>query len=95
MQVGKGETKMSDFGEGKWIKTRKQGKCLFCLGLIPKGEDVYHYKGRYDDSWQDYKLHSECFEELDSNSDHGFWEFSAGDGELPERLQLTDAGCKE
>lgn len=91
---GSDERDMSDFGEGKWIKTRKEGKCLYCLGRVPKGEDVYHYKGRYDNEWQDYKLHSECWDDIGQSSYGGQWEFSAGDGEIPERLKSLD-GCNQ
>ena len=77
---------MNDFGEGKWIKTRKESKCECCFGLIAKGENVFHYKGRYDGEWCDYKLHSECY---DGIAEYGEWEFMPGEGPVPDRLAAT------
>ena len=75
---------MSDFGEGKWIVGRKQHRCEYCYGPIPKGERHYNYRGMYSGEWQNWRMHEEC--ESDSSTE-GDYEFMPGDGPMPERVR--------
>jgi hypothetical protein len=51
---------MGDFGEGKTVKVRKPHRCEWCGEKIDVGSLVYHYRGRFDDSWQNWYMHPEC-----------------------------------
>jgi hypothetical protein len=78
---------MSDFGELFHPKARKQHRCEFCLGPIPKGEVHCQYKGIWEGDWQNWRMHDECYEDYTLNWD---WQdgFMPGDGEMPERIKL-------
>ena len=51
---------MGNFGKGKWVKVRKDKACSWCGETIKKGEKAYHFNGRWDGDWQDWKMHEEC-----------------------------------
>ena len=51
---------MSDFGDAKQVKLRKDKRCAWCGITMLKGETVYHFKGRFEGEWQDWKMHNEC-----------------------------------
>ena len=73
-----------DFGELTHPMARKQHRCEMCFGPIPKGEKHAQYKGMYDGDWQNWRAHEECYE---GYSDEAEYEFSPGDGEMPERVK--------
>ncbi len=75
---------MSDCGGGKWVKGRKQHRCEYCLGPIPTGEHHYNYRGLYGGEWQNWRMHSECFDDYDINGDGAFM---PGDGTVPDRIR--------
>ena len=77
---------MSDFGEGRWIKSRKQLRCEYCYGPIPKGEEYYRYKGLFEGEWQNWAMHRECHESYSFNDPYGEG-FSSGDAEMPDRVK--------
>lgn len=43
---------MGDFGEGFWVKGRKDHRCEWCGQNIPKGEEHYNYRGMWESEWQ-------------------------------------------
>jgi hypothetical protein len=73
-----------DFGDGGWVMGRKQHRCEACLGPIPKGEKHYHYQGKYDDEWQNWRMHEECHAQYLDGGD----EFWPGDMPMPDRVRV-------
>jgi hypothetical protein len=66
---------------------KKAHQCIGCFHPIAKGEVYHRQTGNYDGRWFVNKLHVECADEL-SGSNHGGWyEFSPGELEPPERLR--------
>ena len=68
---------MSDFGEGKVVKVRKDCRCHWCGEGIAKGKEAFWFKGRWNGDWQDWRMHPECeaaYREDDSY-DEGFTPF--------------------
>jgi hypothetical protein len=53
---------MTNFRESKQVKLRKDKRCSWCGETMHKGSTVYHFKGRWDGDWQDWKMHNECEE---------------------------------
>ncbi len=45
---------MSDFGEYKYVKTRKEHLCIYCGRMIPKGLTVRNYHGMWENDWQNW-----------------------------------------
>ena len=79
---------MSDFGEGKWVKARKDCRCEWCGQAIKIGDRVYSYKGMWDGEWQNWRMHPECYEDHTINCD--------SDGFSPyEAARPSCAGRKE
>jgi len=78
---------MSEFNATSTPVARKQYRCEWCLGPIPKGEKHKHYVGKFDGDFQNWRMHNECYESADLNDsfDDGF---CAGDGEMPERVRI-------
>jgi hypothetical protein len=72
---------MSDFGEGKWVKTRRAHRCEWCGEGIDVGSRAYRYCGMYDGEWQNWGMHEEC---LDVYALNGYEEFSPYEGERPK-----------
>lgn len=77
---------MSDFGDGTWLKARKQHRCEWCYGLILKGETHYQYKGMYGGEWQNWRMHPECHADWDTPGEDN--EFMPGDHERPSRVAV-------
>jgi hypothetical protein len=73
---------MSDFGEGKTLKTRKSHRCEWCYERIVAGETCYRYKGMYDGDWQNWYMHPECYEDFRNSGDD---EFTPGSAERPKK----------
>lgn len=84
---------MANFGEGKLVRGRKRHKCDGCLGPIPLGEEHFNYRGVYDGCWQNWRMHKECFEQLDADSasEYGY-EFMPGCFDMPERVRAALEG---
>ena len=69
---------MSDCGGGSWVKTRAPHRCEWCGQAIEVGDAAFNYKGRWQDEWQNWYMHSECHEDCDMNYDpDGFTPYSA------------------
>jgi hypothetical protein len=51
---------MSDFGEGKTVKCRKDHRCEWCGEKIPAGDQAFYYAGLWDGDWQSWYMHPEC-----------------------------------
>lgn len=45
---------MSDFGEEKWVKTRKPHSCAYCGRKIPNGTKARNYNGMWEGDWQNW-----------------------------------------
>jgi hypothetical protein len=78
---------MSDFGDIIHHKGRKGHHCEWCGEPIPKGETFAHYKGMWQDEWQNWRMHEECYEAYrlipDIYNDEGFepYAYKRGSGE--------------
>src|SRR5882762_9808897 len=79
----RGERGMSDFGKGKEIVARKEGRCEYCWARIPKGELYYRYKGIWSGDWQNWAMHLECIVDFHAQ-DHD--EFCPGEAPMPSRI---------
>lgn len=68
---------MSDFGEMKTVKVRKDCKCSWCGELILKGQSVSRFKGNWQGDWQNWKMHDECLDYYtkEDDMDEGFTPF--------------------
>lgn len=75
-----------DFGGGKWVVGRKLHRCTACYALIAKGESHYNYRGMYENEWQNWRMHKECFDAWDAD---GCEEFMPGDFPAPDRLKTA------
>lgn len=82
---GRVEKQMANFGDSYHVVGRKQHRCVWCYGPIPKGELHWRYKGIYDGDWQDWRMHDECW--IDSERDSECGEFSPASGEVPQRIR--------
>lgn len=80
---------MSNFGDGEWHVGRKDHRCEWCGQSIPKGETFFHYKGIFEGEWQNWRMHNECFEDYQINSDvnEGFSPF---DNERPATVEQQE-----
>lgn len=56
---------MSDFGNHKWVKTRKTHPCVYCNRTIPTGTKARNYKGRWQGDWQDWYACGFCVENVE------------------------------
>ena len=82
---------MSDFGNEKQVRLRKDKSCAWCGQTMHKGETVYHFKGMWQGDWQDWKMHNECSEAYydDDSHDEGF---SLYDNERPVLKKSSTGG---
>lgn len=55
---------MSDFGETTHHVGYKTHRCEWCGEEIPKGERFAHYKGMWQDEWQNWRMHEECYDAM-------------------------------
>lgn len=90
-QIVKG-AEMSDLSNQKQVVGRKEYQCAGCLAPIPKGEKHWHYTGRWQGDWQDWRMHEECWDRHNELISLG-----VGDGEIwPEDhtvpKRFTEAG---
>ncbi len=70
---------------------RKQHQCIGCFGVIAKGETYYRQTGFYDGRAFVNKLHHECADALSDEASYGWYEFSPGELDQPERLRQQDS----
>jgi hypothetical protein len=56
---------VSDFGEIRTVKTRKDRRCEWCGEDIPKGSTVTYFGGMWDGDWQSWHMHPECHKSAD------------------------------
>lgn len=76
---------MSDFGEMSHHVGRKDHRCEWCGQGIPRGETFAHYKGLWEDEWQNWRMHEECYEDLVANDDGYGDGFSPYENERPTK----------
>ena len=78
---------MNNFGEGKWMVGRRDHRCEYCYGLIPQGEEHYHYRGMFDGRWQNWRMHRECWEDYSSQPNNDMLDgFMPGEAPMSERV---------
>jgi hypothetical protein len=51
MERGK---RMGNFGEFKYVKTRKQQTCIYCGRKLPAGTNMRNYHGLWEGDWQNW-----------------------------------------
>ena len=82
---------MNNFGETRTVVGRKDHRCIWCGGPIPKGESHNHFSGMWEGEWQNWRMHHECYEQS-SDDDTLRDGFTPYEGEMPERVkQLVGA----
>ena len=65
-------------------KSRRDRRCICCYGPISKGEVYTQHTGFFEGSAYRSHYHNECWDAL---IEDGTWEFTPGEGDLPERLR--------
>lgn len=77
---------MSNFGAMTTRAGNRDHICEWCGQVIPKGEIFHHYKGMFEDQWQNWRMHEECAEQnsIDDPYGDGFTPFG---NDRPEKLQ--------
>ena len=60
---------MSDFGDTTWPTARKAHRCIWCGETILVGEKHAHYTGKWEGEFQDWRMHSECNADADTNGE--------------------------
>jgi hypothetical protein len=78
---------VSDFGNITSPRARKQHRCEYCYGPIPKGEQHKKFVGMWDGDWQYWRMHNECLVTHNAGNDYDDG-FLPGEGEMPERVRL-------
>ena len=58
-----------NLSNSKWRVARKDHRCAACRRKIPKGELHYHFWGRWEGEWQDWRTHAECHEARDKSGE--------------------------
>lgn len=58
---------MSDFGQTKRPVGRKDYKCVWCAETIPNGEKHIHFSGKWQDEFQNWRMHNECNDAADKD----------------------------
>lgn len=51
---------MSDFGTTSYHKGYKDHRCEWCGETIPAGERFAHFTGKWQDEFQNWRMHMEC-----------------------------------
>jgi len=74
----------SDFGSTKHHAGRKNHTCEWCGQVIPKGEIFAHFTGMWDNEFQNWRMHEECYEvsKKDDSLQDGFMPY---DNERPTK----------
>ena len=75
---------MADFGDSFVVIGRKEHRCEWCGQMILKGERHHQYKGKWQDEWQNWRMHNECWDDHHTNYDpDGFSPFG---NERPQKV---------
>jgi hypothetical protein len=74
-----------DFGETTRPTARKEHRCEYCYGPIPKGEQHPQFKGMWEGEWQNWRMHEECYSVY--MGDEPMDGFEPGAAECPERVK--------
>jgi predicted nucleic acid-binding Zn-ribbon protein len=85
---------MSDFGDWTEPVASKDHQCIWCGGLIPKGEKHHLYKGMYDGEWQNNRWHDECNEDYHASQSPYYDEFTPYEADKPERVKELERQLK-
>jgi hypothetical protein len=72
-----------EFGSLHTPTARKQHKCEWCFGPIPKGEKHKQFSGMWQGDFQNWRMHDECYETSAGAQAEGF---TPGEGEMPARV---------
>lgn len=56
---------MSDFGNSKWVKTRKAHHCVYCNRNIPIGTKARNFTGKWEGDWQNWYACGFCVEHVE------------------------------
>lgn len=51
---------MSDFGDGRTVRARKEFTCQWCHDPILVGERHFRFTGKWQGEFQDWRMHSDC-----------------------------------
>lgn len=78
---------MSDCGTSLHVTGRKRYRCEACYGPIPKGEQHWHFTGKFEGCWQNWRMHDECMS--DYRADDARDGFMPGSFPMPERVAAT------
>lgn len=62
--------------EVKTRKARKNYKCCWCGEEIEKGESHQHCTGHWEGDWQNWRMHTECFNVNEEEIGDGFESFT-------------------
>lgn len=60
---------MSDFGKMRRHLGRKDHRCEWCGQSIPKGEMFQHFVGKWDNEFQNWRMHDECYNAASQDDD--------------------------
>ena len=58
-----------------FIKARKIYRCHWCDEDIEKDETHAHCRGHWNGDWQDWRMHSLCYDQNDEEISEGFEPF--------------------
>lgn len=75
-----------DFGETTFHIGYKDHRCEWCGETIPKGEKFAHYKGKWRDEWQNWRMHQECWDaRADADIQDGFMPYDHECGSVEDK----------
>ena len=63
---------MGDFGEVRHPVAAKEHRCEWCGEPIPKGEKHAHFVGKWENEFQNWRMHYECHDYADDTICEGF-----------------------
>ena len=67
---------MSEFGSYRYPVGRKDHRCEWCGEPIPMGEKHTQYVGMWENEFQNWRMHNECFSAADhEDMEDGFTPF--------------------
>lgn len=73
----------------KWLKARKQHRCIWCGEAIALGEHHRHEISIYEGHFQDHRWHPECDADAKIYFDSGEEAFEAHSAERPAAVVTT------
>jgi hypothetical protein len=66
---------MSDFNNFTTPKARHEHRCEYCGQSIPKGEKHSKFSGVFEGEFQNWRMHSECYDAWQDSGDEYFEPF--------------------